>query len=244
MSIVLPVYRQADLIGQTVHEYQTALARFPRSYEMILVVNGEGDDSLEVCRSLAARFANVRATYSEKAGWGHALKHGIRQARGDLLCYTNTARTSAGDLLLILLYAIAYPGVVIKANRRIRDSATRRVGSALFNLECRALFDLPTWDINGTPKVFPRSHDKLLTLSRNDDLIDAEFVATCRREEYPMLEVPILFSRRHGGVSTTTFRSALKMYWRAFGLRRSMRDQGLLNPPAENGMENSDKETA
>jgi glycosyltransferase involved in cell wall biosynthesis len=222
VSIVLPVYRQADLIGHTVQEYRNALTRLPHSYEMILVVNGGGDNSLEVCQSLAARFANVTTAHIEEPGWGRAVKYGLQQARGDQLCYTNTARTSAGDLLLMLLYAVAHPGVVIKANRRIRDSAKRRVGSVLFNLECRALFDLATWDINGTPKVFPRAFDKLLTLSRDDDMIDAEFVATCRRAEYPMLEVPILFSERYGGVSTTTYRSALRMYWRAFGLWRSM----------------------
>jgi glycosyltransferase involved in cell wall biosynthesis len=226
-SIVLPVYRQADFIAQTVEEYQNALTRLPRPYEIILVVNGTGDNSLDVCQSLAARLSNVRTLYSEEAGWGRAVQYGLQEARGDLLCYTNTARTSAGDLLLMLLYAVAHPDVVIKANRRIRDSAVRRVGSLLFNLECRALFDLATWDINGTPKVFPRSFDKLLTLSRSDDMIDAEFVATCRRAEYPMLEVPILFSQRHAGVSTTTLRSAFRMYSRAFGLRRDMRNRAF-----------------
>lgn len=223
VSIVLPVYRQAEFIGRTVQGYQDALTRLPQSYEMILVVNGNGDNSLDVCQALATRSANVRAVHAAEAGWGRAVKHGLEQARGAVLCYTNAARTNPGDLLLMLLYAVAHPAVVIKANRRIRDSAKRRIGSVLFNLECRALFDLATWDINGTPKVFPRTFDKLLRLSRNDDMIDAEFVATCRRAQYPMLEVPILFSQRHGGASTTTIRSAFRMYWRAFGLWQSMK---------------------
>ena len=45
----------------------------------------------------------------------------------------------------------------MKANRKIRDNWRRRLGSLLYNLECRALFDLANWDINGTPKVFPRA---------------------------------------------------------------------------------------
>ena len=65
---------------------------------------------------------------------------------------------------------------MLKANRTIRDSFQRRVGSLLFNLECRALFDLPTMDVNGTPKVFPRAFAKLLELARDDDLIDVEFM--------------------------------------------------------------------
>ena len=115
----------ADFIGRMVQEYENALTNLPHSYEMILVVNGKGDDSLDVCHSLAARFVNVTAIHSEEAGWGRAVKYGLQEARGDLVCYTNTARTSPGDLLLMLLYAVSYPGVVIKANRRIRDSDLR-----------------------------------------------------------------------------------------------------------------------
>jgi hypothetical protein len=147
---------------------------------------------------------------------------GLREAQGDILCYTNSARTSPQDMQLFLLYAASNPGTVIKANRKIRDNWQRRLGSLLYNVECRALFDLAYWDVNGTPKVFPRSFDKLLCLTRNDDLIDAEFNAVCRREMYPMLEVPIFSTRRHGGQSTTRYGSALKMYVGAYRLWRDM----------------------
>ena len=43
---------------------------------------------------------------------------------------------------------------------------------------------------------------------------------TCRRESYPMVEVPIFSHRRHGGASTTTLRSALRMYLGAIELWR------------------------
>src|SRR5262249_20318857 len=113
------------------------------------------------------------------------------------------------------------PDVVVKANRKIRESWRRRLGSLLYNLECRALFDLSCWDINGTPKVFPRSHAPLVALARNDDLIDLEFTVICRREGYPMLEVPIVPTRRRGGSSTTRYRSAVKLYAGAYRLWRA-----------------------
>jgi hypothetical protein len=123
--------------------------------------------------------------------------------------------------VLLLLYARTFPDVVVKANRKIRERWTRRLGSLLYNLECRALFDLSSWDVNGTPKVFPRSFAKLLALTRDDDLIDAEFSWICRREGYRMLEVPIFSSRRHGGTSTTTLLSAVRMYAGAYRLWRA-----------------------
>jgi hypothetical protein len=96
----------------------------------------------------------------------------------------------------------------------------------LYNLECRALFDLSNWDVNGTPKVFPRSCHKLLDLTLNDDLMDVEFNIVCRQEGYPMLEVPIFSSKRHGGNSTTNLSSALKMYWGAYRISQTASKNG------------------
>ncbi len=224
ISIILPVYNQADHIGEIVEEYEAALAGVDRRHETLLVVNGCRDNSLEVCRALEAKHPAVRAVHSQPGGWGLAVKLGLEQAQGDLLCYTNSARTASRDLTLCLLYALTYPDVVVKANRKIRDSAFRRLGSLIYNLECRALFDLANWDINGTPKVFPRHFEGLLALQRDDDLIDAEFSAVCRDTDYPIVEIPILSSTRHGGKSTTRIRSAVRMYWGAYRLWQARRD--------------------
>ena len=218
VSIILPIFNESAYLVDVVNEYVTALGRLPIPYELILVTNGCRDNSVAICRTLADKDSSVRTLNSERGGWGLAVKLGLQQARGDILCYTNLARTAAGDLVLLLLYALAYPNVVVKANRRIRESLRRRFGSLLYNLECRALFDLSYWDINGTPKVFPRSFDQLLQLQREDDLIDAEFNIVCRRQNYPMIEVPILSSRRHGGKSTTNYRSAVRLYLGAYQL--------------------------
>jgi len=221
VSIVLPVHNQADHIRGIVEEYLEPLERVGHPYEIILVPNACRDESADVCRALAAANPAVRVVESELGGWGRAVRLGLREARGDVLCYTNSARTPPQDLALMLLYATAYPGVVVKANRKIREHWTRRLGSLLYNMECRALFDLSNWDVNGTPKVFPRTFDRLLGLTRDDDLIDAEFSLICRREGYPMVEVPIFSHRRHGGKSTTNLRSAVRMYWGAIQLWRS-----------------------
>jgi glycosyltransferase involved in cell wall biosynthesis len=228
VSVILPVHNQADHIAEIVQEYVSALNAVPGKYELILVTNACRDQSLQVCRTLADENPSVRTVDSSAGGWGLSVKLGLEQAQGDLLCYTNSARTSPEILTLIILYAKAFPKVVIKANRKVRDNWRRRLGSLIYNLECRAFFDLPVWDINGTPKVFPRAFDKLLSMSRDDDLIDAEFSAICRRENYPILEVPVLSTRRHSGKSTTNYGSAIKMYWGAYELWRNMRQESHL----------------
>ncbi len=225
VSVVLPIYNQADHIEEIVRGYVEALNVVPVEYELILVTNNCRDVSPQVCNKLAAEFPRVKAIDTKNGGWGLSVKLGLEHATGELLCFTNSARTSPEILTLALLYAIAFPSVVIKANRKIRDSWRRRLGSLIYNLECRAFFDLPVWDINGTPKIFPRSFGKLLQLTRDDDLIDAEFNAICRQNAYPILEVPVLSTKRHSGKSTTNYGSALKMYWGAYDLWRDRRQE-------------------
>lgn len=219
ISIILPIHNQADHIRSVITEYEEKLSVLPLQYEILLVLNGCRDDSLAVCQDLKNKFSSVRIIETKRSGWGLAVKLGIKEARGDVFCYTNSSRTQAKDLILFLLYALANPETVIKANRKIRESLTRRIGSLLYNIECRTLFDLTYWDINGTPKVFPRKYDKLLQLSREDDLIDLEFNLLCRQAEYPILEIPTFSPKRSGGKSTTRMGSALKMYWGALKMK-------------------------
>jgi glycosyltransferase involved in cell wall biosynthesis len=221
-SIVLPVYNQAVHIQAVLEEYVTVLQQTHFRFELLPVINGvRRDNSLEICRGLESRFSCIRTLCIEEGGWGRAVRFGLSQARGELLCYTNCARTTAKDLLLTLIYGSIHPECVIKANRKIRERALRRLGSLLYNLECRALFDLPYWDVNGTPKVFSRNLSPLLNLISNDDLIDLEFNIICRREDYPVIEIPIFSSKRHSGQSTTSFRSAFHMYWGAWHMHRA-----------------------
>lgn len=218
-SIVLPVYNQADHLRAVVVSYLDALDQRQESYELLLVPNGCRDASEEICDGLAREFPHVRVVPCPTAGWGAAVRTGLAAATGERLCYTNLARTTGPDLIRILDAALANPDAAVKARRPIRDSLRRRLGSALYNLEAAALFGGRVADINGTPKAFPRKMSGLLGLRSDDDLIDLEFVAVCLRERLPLLQVDITSTERHGGSSTTGWRSAKRMYTGAFRLR-------------------------
>jgi len=226
VSVILPVYNQADHIGSVLEGYISELARLHISYELLPVVNGpRKDDSLGICKELERRYPQIRTVCIDEGGWGRAVRAGLSASRGDLLCYTNSARTTGKDLLLFLLYGSVHEDAVIKANRKIREGWKRRLGSLLYNLECRAVFDLPYWDVNGTPKVFHRSRTRLLELKSDGDLIDVEFNVACLRENIPVLEVPVFSTSRHSGGSTTSLVSAFRMYSGVFRLRRELGNQ-------------------
>jgi len=231
VSIVLPVHNQAGYIGDTVAKYEAALAGLKAAHEFILVTNACRDHSVEVCQELASKFPTVRTVNTERGGWGLAVKLGLANAKGDMLCYTNSARTTPEELRLLIDSAFANPGMAIKGHRISRESFTRKIGSLLYNTECRVLFNLPAWDINATPKVFSREIYDLLRLRSDGDLIDLEFYVKCMKHDLLVLEVPVYSVVRHGGKSTTNFKSAWRMYLGAFHLWRDSKDGlGVFSP--------------
>jgi glycosyltransferase involved in cell wall biosynthesis len=219
-SVVLPVYNQGDHLDNIIRGYVAALDGAGIGWQLVVVPNACRDDSADICRGLSSWDPRIRVVELELGGWGRAVRAGLAHSDGDSLCYTNSARTTPEMLVDALRFSADHPEVVVKAQRKIRDNLRRQAGSLVYNLECRLLFGLATWDINGTPKVFPRRYEQLLALRRDDDLIDAEFVMTCRRFGYPIVELPISITVRHGGRSTTRLSSAWKMYRGAYDMSR------------------------
>src|SRR5262245_6307542 len=107
-SIVLPVHDQEDHIERIVRSYLAAIEVLPRRHELVLVTNGCHDRSPAICAALAEQEAAVRHLDLAASGWGRAVRAGLAASHGDLLCYTNAARTTPEILVVMLAYALAY----------------------------------------------------------------------------------------------------------------------------------------
>lgn len=223
LSIIVPIYNQGDFIESVVEDYVLALRKLGKPYEILLAPNGCQDNTLEICHDLVQKYKELRLVTLEMRGWGKTIKKAMQASKGDLICYVNSARNTGEDLLAILSKALANPGNLIQARREVRQNWARCFASLLFNWECRLLFGLPSRDVNGKPKAFPRSLEKLFELGSDDILFDLELAIASYQQNYPMIEVPITTWRRHGGKSTTTLWSALQLYLGPFQLKQRER---------------------
>ncbi|MCF8299166.1 MAG: glycosyltransferase [Saprospiraceae bacterium] len=221
-SIILPLYRQIAHLPVIFKEYTEKLTSLNETWELIFVVNGPDDGSYDLAKKYADENKNIKTIISKEPGWGKAVKIGIQNAEGRLICYTNSARTNVDELLMILNYALVNNNNVVKANRIIRESLIRRIGSVIFNFENRTVFNTPIWDVNGTPKVFPEQILKEHEIYSEGDLIDAELIARCIKNHIPVIEIPIFSTDRISGKSTTSFKSAFKMYFGIFKLKKKI----------------------
>jgi hypothetical protein len=219
VSLVLPCRNQADHLEAVVRAYPPALEPAGRAFELILVPNACTDETPALCDRLAAADARVRVVPNPPGGWGRSVRVGLAAARGAFVGYTNLARTDPAVVPAILARCDAAAPCLAKARRVARGDASRSLGSWLYNLEARLLFGVRSGDLNGTPKFFPRSFLDSVALREDGDLLDLEVLALARRRGLPVVEVETRGFRRHGGRSTTTLRSAWRMYAGALALR-------------------------
>jgi glycosyltransferase involved in cell wall biosynthesis len=221
VSVVLPCRNQADHIGHLIPRYTAALDRARIPFELIVVPNASTDGTELQVRALAMGDARVRCVENPDGGWGLSVRIGLNAARGEVLIYTNTARTDPEGLPDFIRNQLERPQTLVKAARRQRNAWRREVGSWLFNLEARILFGIRCADINGTPKVFSRTLYSQFALKEDGDLLDLELIAQATRLKAPTLDVPTFGFKRHSGKSSTTLRSAWRMYSGALRLRFS-----------------------
>jgi glycosyltransferase involved in cell wall biosynthesis len=227
VSVVLPFSNQDDAVEGIVRGHVAALTKAGIGYELVLVPNGSADDTVAVCRAVAAGLPGIRCIEIEGRGWGRAVRAGIAAATGATICYTNSARTQPDDLARIVTHALRHPGLVVKATRRNRHRRLRQLGSFLYNALCAALLRLSTRDVNGTPKVFPASVATLRDLQRDDDLIDLEFMWRCRTAALNVVEIPVYRDTRRGR-STTGYGTAWRLYIGAIRFWLQIRAEGRI----------------
>jgi glycosyltransferase involved in cell wall biosynthesis len=223
LSIVLPCRNQADHIGDVLRAYAGPLAATHRAYEIVIVPNACTDSTVEVVRALAADDEHMRVVENPAGGWGRSVLTGLAASRGQVLCYTNSARTDPADVARLLDLYDRHAPCVAKVRRVERGVPLREIGSWLYNLEAGLLFGITAGDVNGTPKMLPRALYDRLDLSSPGDLLDVELVAKASALGVPVVEMPVSGFRRHGGKSTTGLGSAWRMYSGALGLRRAVR---------------------
>ncbi|MBW2071190.1 MAG: glycosyltransferase family 2 protein [Deltaproteobacteria bacterium] len=83
LTVLAPMYNEADNIVATVTTINEALSQFGRSWELLLVNDGSSDNTLEIVQELAKQFPNLRIiSYPVNCGRGKALRTGFEHARG------------------------------------------------------------------------------------------------------------------------------------------------------------------
>ena len=227
--VLIPAYNEEGRIGPTLRGYAAYFRdHYPGRLEIVVVVNGCRDRTLDVVQSLAREFSNIRwVVIPERVGKGGALIEGLKLAgQAEIIGYADAdAATEPESLLRLAALCQKYDCAV--GSRRVAGSAIhqaqpthRQFASKVFHAIVEALFGMGVKDTQCGAK-FLRSetvlkiHDQLLIA---DMAFDVNLLYAVKRSGGTLIEAPVDWTD-HVGSTVRYFRTSLVMFLSVVRLR-------------------------
>ncbi len=146
LSVVLPVYNEADLIEEVLRELQEAL---PEETDIVAYDDGSTDETGPILDRLAQE--GIRVIHGERnLGYDGAVTRALLAATGDLIHLSDSDGQHDPREITAFRETLERDGLdlLIGWKRPRRDPAARRLVSAAMNGLCRTLFRTPFHDHN------------------------------------------------------------------------------------------------
>lgn len=207
LSVVIPAYNEARVIGDTVARVAAYLESFGDA-ELIVVDDGSRDRTREIVREQSARLANVRLVENDRnRGKGFSIKHGILESRGDIVIYTDADLVYPIEGVEPFVRAIergadvaiasrSHPGTLFALHPRHFSYIYQRylVGRTYINVVNR-LLNLGVTDTQAGFKAFRGDAARRIFARTTlyDFAFDAEALFIARQLGYHIVELPVYF---------------------------------------------------
>lgn len=154
ISVVIPVYNEAEDVQALIDEIQVAL--HGRDYEVIFIDDLSDDDTVDRLSAASARDQHVRVLrLGVRSGKATALAAGFREARGDVIVTMDGDRQDDPANILRLIAKMDM-GLDVVSGWKVprRDPWRRRVASKGFNWAVRRASGLTLHDVNCGMKAY------------------------------------------------------------------------------------------
>jgi glycosyltransferase involved in cell wall biosynthesis len=203
LSLVFPVFDEEDNIGRLLAEALETAARLAQDFEIVVVDDGSRDASaarVEAARSDDARIRLIR--HASNRGYGAALRAGLREARGELIFFSDADLQFDLVELSTLLHHAREFDIVAGYREPRRDPWGRRVLAAGWGWLVGTLFDLRVRDIDCAFKVFRRHVIEAIPIASVGAFINTEILVRARQASFRIHQVPVTHRRRLHGRQT------------------------------------------
>jgi glycosyltransferase involved in cell wall biosynthesis len=198
LSIVIPVYNEAENIGEIIRRVQsTQLAK-----EIVVVDDGSKDGTRDALQKLDGQ-DRVRVILHERNhGKGAAVVTGLRAARGDVLLIQDAdLEYDPRDYPVLLrpieegVADVVYGSRFLGAPHRV-TMFWHMVANKLLTLMTNILYNTILTDMETGYKVFRREVIEGMNIRARRFDFEPEFTAKVLKRNYRIFEVPISFNPR------------------------------------------------
>ena len=227
-SIIVPAYNESARIGATLEQILEHVERQNWNAEVVVVDDGSRDDTLDIAGRFASGHPALRILRNPgNQGKGYSVRHGMLEARGKILLFTDadlsSPITEAGKL-----FAALESGADVAIGSRWLDSSLqfqrqslkRQALSRVYNLFLRMVLLFPYRDTQCGFKAFTRAaateifpRQRIMRWG-----FDPEILYLAHRARLKVAEVPVAWGHEEGS-QLQVWRDGARMAWDAIRIR-------------------------
>ncbi len=198
-SVVVPAYKKASVLRQTLLKLDGVLQELGFDYEILLVIDGDVDNSEFIARELSIPSLTVIVN-DNNCGKGYSIKRGIEASRSTFAIGYIDADLDLNPMGLIQGFELLKTGNFdlllgskLHSQSEVEYPKFRRFQSVVFSSIVRALFSLGVKDTQTGLKVGKAALFKEVGAScdTNGFAFDLEFVARANQKGFKLREIPI-----------------------------------------------------
>jgi glycosyltransferase involved in cell wall biosynthesis len=210
LSLVIPMYNEADNIRHTFQALENALQGRPETWEVIFVSDGSTDDTAAIAHSMAQADPRIQVVaYAHNRGRGYALRCGFARAQGAIIVSIDADLSYAPPYILALVDALKNDpqAHIALGSPYMPGGATQGVApnrlffSRFGNLILQILVNREIYTWTSIFRAYRRGVLESLDLESDGKEIHLEILTRALAVGYRLKEVPATLTSRKRGKS-------------------------------------------
>jgi len=227
LSIVIPSFNEELRLPVTLAEISAYIRASKRETEVIVIDDGSTDRTADVANSFRGEIQRLRVVANKKnRGKGYSVRHGMLEARGRVVLFTDADLSAPIDETDKLLAALADHDVAIGSralNRSlisVRQSVFRESAGIIFNFIVRAILRLPFVDTQCGFKAFRRERCRVIFQQQRIERFgfDPELLYLARHHGLSAVEIPVRWAHSPA-TKVSMWRDSIQMFLDVFIIR-------------------------
>lgn len=227
LSIIIPAFNEELRLPETLSRISAYIRASQRATEVIVVDDGSTDQTANIGNSFQREIGSLRVVANnENRGKGYSVRHGMREARGRIVLFTDADLSAPIEEADKLLTALADHDVAIGSralNRSlisVRQSIFREYAGMVFNFIVRAILRLPFVDTQCGFKAFRRQPSAVIFQQQRIERFgfDPELLYLARHHGLRSVEIPVRWAHSPA-TKVSMWRDSMQMFADVFIIR-------------------------
>jgi dolichyl-phosphate beta-glucosyltransferase len=227
LSIVIPAFNEELRLPETLLLISSYVRASKRETEVIVVDDGSTDRTADVANSFRGEIHYLRVVSNkENRGKGFSVRHGMMEANGRIVLFTDADLSAPIEEADKLLAALADHDVAIGSralNRSlisVRQSVFREYAGIIFNFIVRAILRLPFVDTQCGFKAFRSEPCRVIFQQQRIERFgfDPELLYLARHHGLRSVEIPVRWAHSPA-TKVNMWRDSIQMFLDIFIIR-------------------------